>query len=175
MVITIISSIIIAVFGFLTQIAVFPALGATTVGPNMILAITIVFAMIYGPWSAITMGFIGGLLVDSIAGDALGVSCLIPIIVGFFLGIFKKELNSGHFMLPMIFALIAHSINDIWLMATMYFARIDLYISFGTIFRSLLSAVETGLFAGLIFIILHKIMSLGERRGGLPYLQRFNK
>ena len=175
MVITVISSIIIAIAGYLTQIAVFPALGATTIGPNMILAITIVFAMIYGPWPALTMGFIGGLLVDSMAGGSLGVSSFIPVIIGFFIGIFKKEISSGHFLIPMIFASFAHLINDLWMMATLYFGRLTLFIGFGTIFRSIASAVETGLFAGVVYIILLKVISIGERRGGLPYLRRYNK
>ena len=174
MAIAVITSIVFAILGFLTQIAVFPAFGATTIGPNMILAITIVFAMLYGPWPALTMGFIGGIMVDFMTGGAIGISCFIPVIVGFFMGVYKKEINSSHFLWAMIFAFIAHIVNDFWMMLTLYFGRIMLYISFGTIFRSILSAVETGLFAGLIFIILSRILMMGEKRGGLPYLKRYN-
>lgn len=174
MVVGIIGSVLIAVIGYLTQIAIFPALGATTVGPNMILAVTVVFAMIYGPWSALAMGFFGGILVDFMAGGAVAISSFIPVIVGFFMGIFRHDINSKHFAWAMIFASLAHVANDIWMMSTLYFGRIALYISFGTLWRTILSAAETGLFAGIIFLIITKLLTIGEKRGALPYLQRYN-
>ncbi len=174
MVVAVIVSAVIAILGILTQIAIFPAFGATTIGPNMIIAVTVVFAMIYGAWPALAMGFIGGLMIDSMAGGSIGVSALIPVIVGFLMGVFKKEINSGHFILAMIFAFVAHLINDLWMMLTLYFGRIALFISFGTVLRILLSAIETGIFAGIIFILLTKVLQMGEKRSGLPYLKRYN-
>ena len=173
MVAGIIGSVILAVTGYLAQVAVFPAFGAIAIGPNIILALAVVFAMIYGPWPALAMGFVGGLMVDFIAGGAMGISSLIPLIAGFMLGMFRRELNSTHFAWAMIFAAIFHLLNDFWIMLTMYFARIDVYIGWGTFLRSMLSALETAVFAVLIFLIITKILSVSEKRSGLPYLQRY--
>jgi rod shape-determining protein MreD len=173
MVVGIISSVLIAVIGYLAQIAVFPAFGAIAVSPNMILAISVVFGMIYGPWPALAMGFFGGIMVDFMAGGAIGISSFIPVIAGFMLGMFRRELNSTHFAWAMIFAAFAHLINDFWMMLTMYFARVDVFIGWGTFLRSMLSAGETAFFAGLIFLAVTKILSMNERRSGLPYLQRY--
>lgn len=173
MVASIIGSVLLAILSYLSQIAVFPALGAFAIAPNTILALTIVFAMIYGPWSALAMGFFGGIMVDFMAGGAIGISSLIPIIVGFLLGVFKREINSGHFLWAMIFASIAHLLNDFWIITTLYFGRIEIFTGFGTLFRSILSAIETGIFAGLFFIIISRLMLIGEKKSGLPYLQRY--
>ena len=169
----IIASVLIAITGYLAQIAFFPAMGAIAVGPNMILAVTVVFGMIYGPWPAISMAFFGGIMVDFMAGGAIGISSLVPLIAGFFLGILRRELNSTHFAWAMIFSAVANLLNDLWMIITMYFARIDVYIGWGTLLRSILSAVETAVFAGLIFLIVSKVLSIGEKRSGLPYLQRY--
>lgn len=173
MVAAIIGSVLLAIFSYLSQIAIFPALGGIAIAPNMILALAVVFAMVYGPWPALAMGFFGGLLVDFMAGGAIGISSLIPLIVGFLLGMFRKEINSSHFIWAMIFASIAHLINDVWVIIALYFGRIDIYIEFGTFLRSLLSAVETGVFAGIFFIVISKLILFGEKRSGLPYLQRY--
>lgn len=173
MTIGIIGSVLIIIAGFLMQIAIFPAFGATTVGPNMIMSLTVVFAMIFGPWPALAMGFFGGMLVDSIAGSTMAISSLIPIIVGFTIGMLRGDLNSRHFVWAMIYAALAHILNDFWMMSALYFGRITLNINFATLARIIFSAIETGLFAGLIFIILTKLLIIGEKRGGLPYLQRY--
>ncbi len=173
MTVAVIGSVILAVIGYLTQIAVFPALGATSIGPNMIISLTVVFAMVYGAWPALAMGFFGGIMVDLMAGGAIAISSFVPILVGFTLSIFKEELNSHHFVWAMVFAVLAHLLNDFWIMSALYFGRITLNINFGTFFRSLLSALETGLFAGIIFIIITKLVTIGERRSSLPYLQRY--
>lgn len=173
MTIVIIGSILLAIVGYLTQISIFPAFGATAIGPNMIIALTVVFAMTYGPWPALAMGFFGGILVDFMVGGAIGLSSLIPIIVGFAVGILRRELNSKHFLWAIIYSFLAFFINDLWSMLTMYFARIPLNVEFGTFFRSLLSAIETGLFAGGIFIIIQWLLTFSEKRNGLPYIKRF--
>jgi rod shape-determining protein MreD len=173
MTIAIIGSILIAIAGYLTQISVFPAFGATAIAPNMIIALAVVFAMTYGPWPAIAMGFLGGILVDLMVGGAVGISSLVPIIIGFAVGIFRRELNSKHFLWAAIYAFLAYFVNDLWCMLTMYFARIPLNVEFGTFFRSLVSAIETGLFAGGIFIVIQWLLTFNDRRNALPYLKRF--
>ncbi len=173
MVAAVIGSVLMAILGYIAQIAFFPAIGAVAIGPNMIIALSIVFAMIYGPWPALAMGFFGGILVDFMAGGAIGISSLIPLIIGFLLGVFKREINSKHFIWALIFAATAHIINDFWMIIALYFGRIELYINFGTLLRSLASAAETGLIAGLLFIIVSKLLFIGEKRSGLPYLQRY--
>jgi rod shape-determining protein MreD len=173
MTIAIIGSILIAILGYLTQISIFPAFGATAIAPNMIIALAVVFAMAYGPWPALAMGFFGGILVDLMVGGSVGISSLVPILVGFMVGIFKRELNSRHFLWAMIYAFLAYFLNDLWYMLAMYFARIPLNIGFGTFFRSLLSATETGLFAGGIFILVQWLLTFNDKRNALPYLKRF--
>ena len=169
----IIGSVIIAILGYLAQIAIFPAFGAHAVAPNMILATAVVLGMIFGPWAALAMGFFGGLMVDFMAGGAIGISVLIPMIAGFLMGALRRELNSTHFAWAMIFSAAAHIVNDIWIVLTMYFARIDIYINFGTLLRSIISAIESGVFAGIIFLIISRLLLMGEKRSGLPYLQRY--
>ena len=173
MVAGIIGSVLVAIVGYLTQIAIFPAFGAIAIGPNMILAITVVFAIVYGPWPGLAMGFFGGIMVDFMAGGAIGISSLIPLIAGFMLGMFRRELNSGHFAWAMIFAAVFHLFNDIWMLLTMYFGRLNVFISWGTLLRSIVSGIETAAFAGLVFLIITKILSMSEKRSGLPYLQRY--
>lgn len=173
MVAGIIGSVLLAIIGYLAQISFLPALGAVAIAPNIIIALTVVFAMVYGPWTALAMGFFGGIMVDFMAGGAIAVSSFIPVVVGFLLGVFRRELNSGHFAWAFIFASIAHLINDFWLMLTMYFARIDVFIEWGTLLRSIFSAALSGIFAGLLFLAITKLLSIGEKRSGLPYLQRY--
>ncbi len=173
MVAAIIGTVLLAVVGYLSQIAVLPALGMVAVAPNIILAMTVAFAMIYGPWAALGMGFFGGMMVDFMAGGALGISAFIPVVSGFLIGFFRRELNSTHFVWAMIFAAALSIVNDIWQLMTMYFARIDMSLTWGALFRSFASAVETGIAAGLTFLIITKIIAVSEKRSGLPYLQRY--
>ncbi len=169
----VIGSVILAIIGYLLQIAGFPAFGAVAIAPNIIISLTIVFAMVYGPWAALSMGFFGGLMVDFMAGSAVGISALIPVIIGFLISMAKKEINSRHFIMAMIFAAFAHLVNDLWMILTMYFARYDIFISWGTFLRTLVSAVETGLFAALIFIIVTRLIAISEKRSSVPYIQRY--
>ncbi len=173
MISAVIGSVLLAFVGYLLEIAAFPAFGAIAVAPNMIIALTVVFAMIYGPWAALAMGFIGGLMVDFMAGSAVGISAFIPIIFGFLIAMAKKEINSHHFLMAMILASFTHLINDVWMVLTMYFARYEIYISWGTLFRTILSAVETGLFAALIFVIVTRLIAIGEKRNSSPFIQRY--
>jgi rod shape-determining protein MreD len=169
----VIGSIILAVIGYLLQIAAFPAFGAIAIAPNIIISLTIAFAMIYGPWAALSMGFLGGLMVDFMAGGAIGISCLVPVIFGFLISMLKKEINSRHFIMAMIFSSFAHIINDLWVVLTMYFARYEIFINWGTLLRSLVSAIETGIFAAIIFIIVTRLIAMGEKRSSVPFLQRY--
>jgi rod shape-determining protein MreD len=173
MVAAVIGTVLLAVVGYLSQIAVLPALGMVAVAPNIILAMTVVFAMIYGPWTALAMGFFGGMMVDFMAGGALGISAFIPVVSGFLIGFFKREINSTHFAWAMIFAAALSIINDLWQLMTMYFARIDMALTWGALFRSFASAVETGIAAGITFLLITKLIVISEKRSGLPYLKRY--
>ena len=87
----IIGSVLLAIIGYLVQIAVFPAIGGVAVAPNMMLALAVVFGMVYGPWPALAMGLFGGLMVDFMAGGAIGLSSFIPVIAGIFVGSVKAR------------------------------------------------------------------------------------
>lgn len=61
--------------------------------PDLMLVLVVAFALVEGPLSGMTTGFIGGVLTDSLSDHALGRLALAYAVVGYFAGMVQDELD----------------------------------------------------------------------------------
>jgi len=153
MVLSIIVSILMAIAGYFLQIAVFPAFGAVTAGPSMVVASTVSIGLIFGPAAGLAVGFTGGLALDLFTGWGLGFLAVPMGAVGFLLGYYRDKVNNEHFVYAMVLAALAHIACDLWALLVLYFSRMPSRLTFSAIWHSLLSAVLTASSAGAVHLI----------------------
>ena len=161
--------VIFTLVGFVCQIAIFPAFGAVTIGPNMIIAAMVPAALLLGPWAGMAVGFVGGLAVDLFAGLGVGVSALILTLCGLTVGLIRDQVNAKNMVFAMVMAAICYGLMDLVSAMFLYFSRMSIHISLLSIWRMLLSALFTAFFTMINHLILRRSTDSGTRRS--PYLQ----
>ncbi|MCI5791781.1 MAG: rod shape-determining protein MreD [Lachnospiraceae bacterium] len=87
---------------FLMQTCVFPILGFLSAIPNLILIITFSYGYIYGTMTGMICGFFAGLLMDLFYPEAFGLFILFYSYLGFFSGLFSKQLKNDSLIFPLI-------------------------------------------------------------------------
>ncbi len=160
-------TVIFTLGGFICQVAVFPALGATSVGPNMIIAAMVPAALLLGPWAGMIVGFVGGLLVDIMTGWGIGISCVMLTILGFLVGLIREQVNAKNMIFAMAIAMICYVALDLWSAMVLYFSRMSVHLNAMHILRVVLSAGVTAIFTMINHYLMRRSMDTMSRRS--PY------
>ena len=71
---------------FILQSSVFPHISLGGVSPNLMLLLTVFYAILYGENTGITVGFFCGLLIDIFSGNLLGFHALLQMYLGYACG-----------------------------------------------------------------------------------------
>jgi len=128
---------------------------------NLLIAVVAGIALYYGTWAGIIAGLATGLLADITLGQALGLSAVPLVLIGFITGQLERRVYKDLFLLPVF----------VGLSASLLFELVILLLSrlaFGTWWRHafIASAIPTilvnGAFMPLVFAFLGKILPPGE-------------
>lgn len=88
--------------GFLLDTIVFSRLGVYGVQLNTLTILVVLFSILCGAYSGAAAGIAGGLLVDIMFGQHLGLSSLQYLIIGILAGIFYNRYYADNVLLPAI-------------------------------------------------------------------------
>jgi rod shape-determining protein MreD len=121
---------ILALFGILLlsmvlDVAIFPSLAFLGVAPDMLLCITVSFALLEGSFNGAMMGLCGGLLIDLVCGGSLGFYALQYLIVGYVAGLPRGRFYVDKFLLPSLFAAIFYGIKSVLLLLLLFVSGSD--------------------------------------------------
>jgi rod shape-determining protein MreD len=85
----------------LARIAVYKAV------PDLALCIVVYSAYVNGTMTGQVSGFISGLMLDLLSAAPLGLNCIIRLLIGAFVGLFKGAFFLDIFFLPVVFCAMA--------------------------------------------------------------------
>lgn len=91
---------------FVLQIAVMPQFKILGVQPNLMLVVAVVVAVQEGPMEGAVVGFCGGLLVDLVSYQVLGVGAFTTAATAFMSGMMKDIFMTYSILLPIALVLI---------------------------------------------------------------------
>lgn len=92
--------IVLIIINFILQTTVFNYIEIIGVKPNTMLILIVSFAFMRGEIEGGLIGFVSGLLVDSLYGQVLGLNAFIGLVVGFLCGRIFNEFYKDSFFIP---------------------------------------------------------------------------
>lgn len=116
---------------FLMQTCVFPILSFFAATPNLILIITFSYGFIYGTMTGLICGVFAGLLMDLFYPEPFGLFILLYSYLGFFSGMFSKQLKSDSLIFPLILCTVNEAFYNAAILVYRFLAvgRMDLLYS----------------------------------------------
>lgn len=107
--------------------------------PDLLLVLVVAYALVEGPLSGMTIGFVAGLLADTLADHALGRLALAYAVVGYATGFMEDDTDRST-LLPFV-AVGAGAIGAVLLFAGVGLLLGDPRVTLHSVGRSLVSAV----------------------------------
>ena len=138
----------------LLQVSVFPMLPYLSVTPNLLLILTISFAIMYGQMYGLFIGLICGLLADVYSGGLIGLSGLILACAGYINGSFARSFDYEDFKLPAFVILLSDLIYGI----IMYPVSLLSGGSIGPVKAFLYVIIPEVVFTGLLTVFLYPLL-----------------
>ncbi|MCL4516526.1 MAG: rod shape-determining protein MreD [Firmicutes bacterium] len=86
------------------QATVLPHLQIFGIKPDLVSLVVVAFALFRGRYQGAAVGISGGLMIDFLRGDFLGLSALSKGIVGFLLGTMEERVFNDDFIIPVVTA-----------------------------------------------------------------------
>ena len=93
---------VLILLAFLLQSTVFQALTIASIAPNLLLILTVSFALLRGNREGLFVGFFCGLIIDLFYGDIIGFYALIYMYIGFIIGFFYNVFYDEDVKVPII-------------------------------------------------------------------------
>ena len=93
--------------GFLLDAAILPQLAVLGVVPDILICITVSFALLYGCYIGASVGVAGGLMLDILVGHALGFYALIHLLIGVGAGFLSGNRSADRYLFPSSIAALA--------------------------------------------------------------------
>ena len=93
---------IIILFSYLFQSTLFQSLKLGNVAPNLLLIVTVSYALIKGKRQGAIVGFFCGLMIDIFFGKIIGFNALIYLYIGYCNGYLYKLFYKGSLLIPAI-------------------------------------------------------------------------
>ncbi len=101
------------VIALLVQLTVAPELSIGTVRPDVLLVVTLCWALAEGPGQGALFGFSAGLLEDIFTTQALGVSAFAKTLIGYFGGELRQRVVSKSVIWPIVIVFFATIIQEL--------------------------------------------------------------
>ncbi|MDD5949466.1 MAG: rod shape-determining protein MreD [Lachnospiraceae bacterium] len=92
---------ILIIFCYVLQVGVFSYFKMAGIIPNIMLILVVSFAIMRGQVEGMLVGFFCGLLIDVMAGDAVGLYALLYLFIGYVNGYFHLLFYANNILLPL--------------------------------------------------------------------------
>ncbi|MCK8828227.1 rod shape-determining protein MreD [Natroniella acetigena] len=106
--------IIFGLFFFVCQALVFSRGLVGQITPDFLLIIVMILSINHGKTAGGVAGFLAGFLQDLFSGGLFGINIIVKTIVGFSVGILKKEVYQDSLLLPPLVLFCATVVNQIF-------------------------------------------------------------
>ena len=150
----------------LLQCSVFSMMSVLTVTPNLLLAISISFAIMCGSLTGMTTGFAAGLALDVLSGGVYGFYALIFMTLGYLAGFLNKIYNREDIKFPLFVIAVCDIFYGFIMYLILHFFRGDFQIQYYFLTVMLPELVFTVLVMIVLFpVILRLDQSISKRAG----------
>ena len=147
------------------QVAVLPALGVTSIAPDLILAVLVPCAVLWNSLPTALMGAAAGLIIDILFGNGIGLYSISYLVVPWFIG----QYGGGYFhenpVMPSLMAAAAFLLREAVTALLIYLGRMEIAITAQLLLRTLASTLYTGAFTAPVYLVLFGIINRQTRRG----------
>ena len=82
------------------------------VKPDLVLFLTVFFALINGPRQGALAGLTGGLLQDLMFGRYIGMNALAKLLVGYVFGVLERKIYKDNILIPMVAVFFGAFLNE---------------------------------------------------------------
>ena len=159
--------IVSVIAAFLLQVSVFPMLPFLTITPNILLIITVSFAIMYGQMYGLWIGLVCGFLMDFYSGSLPGYTAMLFVCIGYLNGGFAKSFDYEDYKLPAAVILLSDLIYGIVVYVTSFLIGGDLSPIQALMYIILPEVVYTGLVTVFMYPVLvyfNRLISERSRR-----------
>lgn len=80
--------------------------------PDLVLILTVFFALLNGPRAGALAGLTGGMLQDLMFGRYIGMNAFAKLIVGYLFGILERKIYKDNILIPMASVFLAAFLNE---------------------------------------------------------------
>ncbi|MCR4727818.1 MAG: rod shape-determining protein MreD [Lachnospiraceae bacterium] len=151
---------------FVLQGTLFKAIAFGTIAPNLLLVLTVSFALMRGKKTGLLIGFFAGLLMDIFVSDYIGFYSMLLMYLGYFAGSFNRVFYDEDIKLPIGMIVLTDFIYGFFCYGFIYLLRGKLNAGFYFLHICLPECAYTI----LVTIIIYPLILLINR--GLSGLER---
>lgn len=127
------------------------------VKPDLLFIVIVYLSYNFGPLYGETCGFIGGLFQDAVSNSPLGLLALPKVVIGFFVGIFGKDIFKSNVITVTLLLFFASLLKGI---ITLFLCYVFNEAAAGQVLSIILpEAFYNALLSPIIFILLNKIFA----------------
>lgn len=118
------------IIGYLLQVTLFQTLQLAQVGPNLLLIVTVSFALIRGKLEGAFIGFFCGLMIDIFFGQVVGFYTLIYMYIGYINGFVYQSFFRESLLIPTLMVAISNFFYSLIVYLVTFLLRGKLDFSF---------------------------------------------
>ena len=160
--------------GFLLQTTVLPMIPFLSYVPNLLLIVTMTFAILKGRREGMAVGLISGLLLDVADGGIIGFYGLIYLYIGYLNGLLKRFLTEDLILIPMGLCIMDEILYGIYVFVFHYLVRGKLdfasYLSRCMMPELVITLIFTIFVYGILMYISHELTTRRRRKRDIKFV-----
>ena len=160
--------------GFLLQTTVLPMIPFLSSVPNLLLIVTMTFAILKGRREGMAVGLISGLLLDVAGGGIIGFYGLIYLYIGYLNGLLKRFLTEDLILIPMGLCIMDEILYGIYVFVFHYLVRGKLdfasYLSRSMMPELVITLIFTIFVYGILMYISHEPTTRRRRKRDIKFV-----
>ena len=149
---------------FLIQTGVLPALGESSIAPDLILVVLIPAAVL---WKAVPVAFMGaavGVVIDVLFGRGIGLYAIPYLVFPWVIGVYGRQFFHENALIPAILAGVCHLLSQVFTALAIYLGRMELAITGELLLRTLASVLFTAGLTVPSYLLMFGFINRREKR-----------
>lgn len=159
---------------FLLQTTVLNLIPFLTAVPNLLLIVTMTFAILKGRREGMAVGLISGLLLDVAGGGIIGFYALIYLYIGYLNGLLKRFLTEDLILIPLGLCVMDELMFGIYVFVFHFLVRGKLdfvsYVSSSMMPELVLTLIFTIFVYGILMYISHEMATRRRRKRDIKFV-----
>lgn len=164
---------ILVILSFVLQTTVFSWLSFSGIIPNIMLILTVTYAIMKGDSVGIIIGFFCGLLADVFFGTFIGLNAIFYMFIGFFNGKFHQVFYEDDVKLPLVLIFTSDLLYGLSYYVIMFLLRSRFDFSFyflKIILPEVIYTIAITLIYYPILLLIHKLLDRSEKKEGMRFV-----